>query len=308
MPGPTVRDVHIDRALTGMSIGYRNQNYIAEQVFPRIPVQKKSDLYFVFPREAWFLDQVQVRAPGARAANADYALTTASYVALTYAISKVIPDEVRANADAPLQPDVEATEFTMDSLMRAQERRVAAIVTASAKWGSSACPTVAWSTDTSDPLGDIETGVNAVIQSTGFMPNTAVMSWSVWRKLRNHPDLLDRVKYTRPGGKPAVTDLQDWFGFDKVLIGTALYDNIVEGQVSTSTMTFVWGKEFWIGYVPANAAMMTPSAGYLLEWNARQIRRFRREEEYCDVIEASHSTAEVVTASPAGYLIMSAVA
>ena len=62
MPGPTVRDVHIDRAMSNMSVGYRNQNYIAEQVFPRVPVQKKSDYYFVFPREAWFLDQVQVRA------------------------------------------------------------------------------------------------------------------------------------------------------------------------------------------------------------------------------------------------------
>lgn len=306
MPSPSIRDVHIDRAMSNLSIAYRNDNYIAEQVFPRITVQKKSDYYYIFPKQSWFIDQVQIRAPGARAATADYNLTSGSYVALTYAISKVIPDEVRQNADLPLQPDIEATEFTMDSLLRAQERRVANKVTGSTLWAYAASPAVAWSTDTSDPLGDIETAVNAVVSATGKMPNTAVMSWDVWRKLRNHPDLLDRIKYTRPGAKPEVGDLSAWFGFDKVLVGTALYDKAIEGQ--TASMAYIWGKVFWVGYVPGTAALMTPAAGYVLEWNSRQIKRFRREEEYCDVVEASHSVAEVISASDAGALIPSAVA
>ena len=47
MSMPTVRDVHVDAVMSSISIAYRNAAYIGEQVFPRVPVAKKSDLYFV---------------------------------------------------------------------------------------------------------------------------------------------------------------------------------------------------------------------------------------------------------------------
>lgn len=47
MPTPTLRDVHVDAILTNLSIGYKNDTYIGESVFPRIQVAKKSDVYFV---------------------------------------------------------------------------------------------------------------------------------------------------------------------------------------------------------------------------------------------------------------------
>jgi hypothetical protein len=50
MPSPTVRDVHIDSAMSEISIAYRNKLYIAPQVFPVVSVEKRSDKYFVFGR------------------------------------------------------------------------------------------------------------------------------------------------------------------------------------------------------------------------------------------------------------------
>jgi len=47
MANPTVHDVHIDGPLANISIAYRNSGYIADQVFPNVPVTKKSDKYFV---------------------------------------------------------------------------------------------------------------------------------------------------------------------------------------------------------------------------------------------------------------------
>jgi hypothetical protein len=47
MPNYTLRDAHVDALMTNISIAYRNANYIGEQIFPRVPVQKKSDVYFV---------------------------------------------------------------------------------------------------------------------------------------------------------------------------------------------------------------------------------------------------------------------
>jgi len=305
MPAPTVRDVHIETALSQISVAYRNGVYIAEQVFPRVGVTKKSDYYFVFDKGAWFRDEVAVRAPGTRAARVDYTISTASYVCVTYAIAKAIPDEVRENADQPLRPDVEATEFVTDALLRAQEIRVANVITGSTNWAYAACPAYYWSNDSSCPLDEIEAAIDAVISRIGRAPNVAVMSWDVWRRLKNHPDCMDRIKYTRASGRVEPEDLASWFGLEKVLIGTALKDTSKEGV--TSSLSYIWGDDFWVGYVPPNPALMTPAAGYILEWQARKVMRFREEQERQDVIEASHCVDEVVTASDAGALIVDVV-
>ena len=47
MAMPTLHDVHIDGPLSNVSIAYKNENYIADQVFPALAVAKKSDKYFV---------------------------------------------------------------------------------------------------------------------------------------------------------------------------------------------------------------------------------------------------------------------
>ena len=82
MARPTPNDVHIDSALSNISIAYRNEAYIADKVFPIVPVQKQSDYYFVFGKSMWYQDNVAVRAPGTRAARADYSVTSASYIAI----------------------------------------------------------------------------------------------------------------------------------------------------------------------------------------------------------------------------------
>lgn len=305
MPAPTVRDVHLDAAMSQISIAYRNGLYIAEQVFPTVPVQKRSDYFYIFNEDAWFRDEVKVRAHGTRAKRADYTLTTGSYVCLNYALAKAIPDEVRDNADAPLRVDVEATEFVTDALMRAAERRVASLITTSTNWAQSASPATQWTSDTSDPLGDIDDAINGVVSRIGRMPNTMVMSWDVWRALRVHPDLLDRVKYTRESGRVEPSDLMGWFGVDKVLVGTAIYDQAQEGQ--TASPAYIWGDDLWVGYVPSRAALMEPAAGYVLRWGNFEVNRFREDQERQDVVEAAHYTDEVVTASNAGGIVYDAI-
>lgn len=297
MPMPTVNDVHINRAMTDISIAYRNANYIADQVFPIVPVAKKSDYYFTFEPASWFRDEVEYRAPGTRAHRVDYGVTSASYVCVNYALSKVVPDEVRENADVPLRPDTEATEFVTDALLRALERRVASVITTCANWASASVPTTVWSNDASDPVTDVETLRNAIVQSIGREPNVAVMGWKVWSALKKHPDLMDRIKYTERGVLTPAT-LGALFGIDKLLIGTAIYNSAQEG--ATAANTYIWGNQFWLGYVPSAPALMTPATGYVFTWGPRTVRTYREDEEHADVFEAEHATAEKITASDAG--------
>ena len=298
MASPTVRDVHIDTALTGISIAYKNEQYIGTQVFPAVSVQKKTDAYYVFPKADWFRNEIAVRAPGTRAKRIDHTVTTASYVCIEYALAEGVPEEVERNADAPLQPRVEAAEMVMDKLLLGQEVRIAAKVMNHTGWSYSASPTTQWTSDTSDPYGDIDNAINGVVSSIGRMPNTAVMSWDVWRNLKQHPDFLARVQYTRPGAVLTPADMNSWFNLSKVLVGYSIYDTAAEG--ATSSNTFVWLDDFWVGYVAPAPSLRTPSAGYLFEWLGRTTRTYEESQEHQIVVEVRHATAEVVSASDAG--------
>jgi len=109
------------------------------------------------------------------------------------------------------------------------------------------------------------------------------------------------VKHTRTGGIVTPDDLAGWFGFDKVLVGTAIYDTAVEGQ--TASVSYVWGDDFWLGYVPTTPALMEPASGYVFTWQDFTVSRFREDQEKQDIIEAEHHTDEVICASDAGGII-----
>lgn len=309
MPRPTASEVHVDSVLTRFSIAYSNGTYIASMVFPVVPVEKQSDFYYKFDKGPWFRATDLERAPGTEAVRLDYTLTTATYFCKVYAAAKGIPDEVRANADAPLRPDIDAARFVTDQLLLGLERRTAAIVTNPANWGYAASPAIQWSASNSDPIRDVEEAKAQIVAAIGRLPNVMVMSYDVWRRLTAHPDLLDRLKYTNPTGVITAEQARNLFGVDLLLIGTAVYDSAKPGQAASHA--FIWDDDVWLGYVPRNPALMEPAAGYILEWRQmgepRRILRYREESRHQDVIEAQHATAEVITASDAGALIYNAV-
>ena len=306
MANPTANDVHIDGPLANISIAYKNDGYIADQIFPVVPVQKKSDKYFVFEKTAWYRNELSERGPGTEAQEADYGITSASYNCITRALAKLIPDEIRANSDQPLRPDVEATEFVTDKLLLGREMRVAALTTGGSNLRIySSAPTVQWSSDSSEPLTNIETLIDTIVGSVGRFPNIAVMSWAVWKALRNHPDLLERVKYTRTDGVVRVSDLETWTGIPKILVGMQIFDSGKEG--ATSSIGYVWGDQFWAGYVPPSPSLMTPSAGYMFTWEGRTVRRYRLDTRHSDKIEVEEATAEVISASDAGGVLINVV-
>lgn len=307
---PTMHEVHVDAPMTNLSIAYRNEAYIADRVFPYVKVNKQSDKFFKFDKESWFRDEAGVRAPGTRAPRVEYAITVGGpYACVEYAAAKGIPDEIVANADNPLAPDREGTEFVTDKLLLKLERDVADLLFTAANWTNSGAPSNGqWDLDSSDPIADItgSSGVRETMrQSIGCYPNTMVMGATVWAALQRHPDILDRVKYTQLG---IVTEalVAQLFQVQRLLVGTAIYNSAPEG--SSSSLGDIWGKFVWLGWVPPAAGLMIPAAGYTFVWKDRQVERFREDQEKQDVVTASMNWDVKVTSADSGYLLTSVVA
>ncbi|NBV35772.1 MAG: hypothetical protein EBR94_00655 [Bacteroidetes bacterium] len=316
MAQPTANDVHIDAILTNISVAYiQDQNaFVASKVFPTIPVEKQSDKYFVYTKGDWFRDEAQLRAPATESAGSGYNLTTATYNTQVYAFHKDVDDQVRANADNPLNPDRDATAFITQRMLLRQEIQWASEFFTTGIWATDSTPSNLWSDYTaSDPIGDVETAKATILTSTGFLPNTMVMGYDVFRQLRNHPDIVDRVKYTSAEN---VTEdiLARFFGVDRILVARAVKNSGLEG--ATVSMSSIVGKNAALYYVAPSAGILTPSAGYQFAWRGVSdgmganigITRFRMPELRADRIEAQMAWDNKVIASDLGYFFSACVA
>ena len=319
MPSPDVRDVHVDAILTNFSLAYKNLDYISDQIFPIVRVQKQSDKYFTYPKAAWFRDQAQKRAPATESAGGGYTLSTDSYFAENYAYHFDIPDEVRANADNPISPDREAVNFVTDKLALSRERKWVSDFFTTGIWTGAADATggstfTLWSTyGTSDPIVDIETRMNTMRIATGKRPNTLIMGAAVWSSLKNHPDFIDRIKYTQKGmvTKDLFASLID-LPAGNIHVGEAIVDTSVEG--ATSSMSDIWGKHVLLLYVEPGAGPMTATAGLTYVWDKfgggslQYMRRLRLDKTLSDRIEGQSYFDHKQVAADLGAFFSGAVA
>lgn len=314
-PGST--DVHIDKALTNMSLMFLQAPgnlTVGMKVFPVVRVDKQTDKYFTFDRNDFYRDSMQRRAPATESAGGGYTQSTDSYGCDVWALHKDIPDQVRANTDNPLNPDRNATQYLTQQAMIRNEIQWAADYFKTGVWGTSATPSNLWSDYTSsDPIGDIRVGKRTVLANTGMEPNTLTLGYDVYLKLQDHPDVVDRYKYT---SAQTITPemLAALFEVDRVLVCKGVKATNVENE--TAAYSFIEGKHALLTYAPPNPAIEVPSAGYTFVWTGISqglgemvsIERMRMPHLKADRLEIEMAWDNKITSSALGYCFVSAVA
>jgi hypothetical protein len=325
MPQPSINQVHVDAILTNASVAYIQSadNFIATKVFPIVPVDKQSNLYFKYTKEDWFRDDARLRADGSEAATSGYGLSTDSYYADVFAVKKAVGDQTMANFDNPLDPMRDAAKFTSQLLLNRLENQFVSDYIATSVWGTdytgvASAPStnqfIQWSDlANSDPIQDIEIAKGKILQTTGFEPNKLVLGYDAYRVLRNHPDIIDRVKYT---GRdvPDTQYLAQLFGLDEVLVAKAVKNTATEGQ--TGAFSFSFGKSALLVYSAPTPSLLTPSAGYSFQWRGVSeglgltvgTKQYRLEQNAATYVESQIAFDNKVVAADLGAYFATAVA
>ena len=310
MPQPTSFDVHVDAILTNISVAYMQESYafVASRAFPQVSVNKQTDKYFTYDQADFFRDQVQRRADGTESAGTGYGLSTASYSCDVYALHKDIGDQTRANADAPLNPDMDATRCLTQQMLIRQEVEWAAAAFTTGVWGTDATPSPLWDAASSTPIADVETAKNTVLTNTGYVPNTVIMSYKVMSALMDNSDIIDRIKYT---SQDSVSEelLARLFGVDRVMVMAGTYNTAQEG--ATASYSQIGDKDVLVAYVAPSAGLMVPSAGYTMLWNgvsqgfgtSTAVARYRMETLRADRIEIESAWDTKIVSSALGYFL-----
>jgi hypothetical protein len=140
--------------------------------------------------------------------------------------------------------------------------------------------------------------------------------------LKNHPDLIDRIKYTQKG---VVTEdlIASLFGIPKLVVSYAskvtndVRINDARTQDAAATYEFLADtKSALLAYTPPSPSLLTPAAGYTFIWNGYhagnsqgiRVKQFRMEHIAADRIEGEMTYDQKVVSADMGIFLNTVVA
>lgn len=321
MSQPNIREQIVAGPLAGVSVAYRNMDYIADRVFPIIDGADPKAKITKYQRGAWFRDEAGIRAPGTRANRGGHPIDSVSIATKEYAFAKEVTDEDRRFAKAQgapaLNPDQDALEFAADKIDLKKERRVATLVTGTT-WadGNSggADAEGLWSPagSTNTFLTDIPVGKKAIKAAIGRVPNVLQIDFLTYLALKECDAVLDKIKYTQRGvlTKDLLAAIIE---VDEVLVGSAIYSAAEETAAGDDfNAVDIWtvnaGKGMgFLFYRPKKMGLKMQTAGLQVRiayenGGARRTSNWREKAEHQDVYEVAEETDITLIDNYAGYL------
>ncbi len=303
----TRTDVLVDPVLSNISKAYQNEMYVAGMLFPGFKVKKESGKYYIYDKAKWRRNSTK-RAAGAKAKEVEYGLDTASFTTEDHALKEKTPWEIIRQADVALNPEMDATENTTEQLLIDAEVALATSMAATATitQNTTLSGTSQWSDFTnSDPIGDVRTGMQTVQQAIGRKPNTLVLGKQVYDKLIDHPDIVERVKYSL-GAAVTAELLARIFDVGRVIIAEAIYNTATEGQ--DDSLTYIWGKHAWLAYITPSPRLRSITLGLTLKYEDRKVKKWDDEDAEARYVRVNENYVQKFVATEAAYLIKNAVA
>jgi hypothetical protein len=233
VPNLVPGDVHVQVPLTQIMIAYAQQSkdFIADKVFPVVPVDHQSDFFYKFGRRSYLQTNAALRAPGTETPGVDWTFTKTPFFAPVWGLHTDIEDQLRSNADANFQFDTAGTELITQQMLLRRDLQWVSTNFASGLWGetltgvSSTSPTstqfTQWDIAGSTPIEQFRAARLRFKRRTGMMPNKAVFSTNAYNTLLDHPEIIERIKYTQTG---IVTEqlIARMLEIDEILVASAV--------------------------------------------------------------------------------------
>lgn len=302
----------VDPVLSEYSRGWQHPEHVGTVLFPRANVMASGGKILEFGRESFRLRNT-ARAPGSATKRMQFGYEGRPYALTGHSLEAPVPRERQREANAVPGIDLgrRAVRLVLESQSLELEAQQAGIATNAANYGVNNKVTLAgndrWTQlATSNPSRDVNAAIEAVRASTGIRPNVVLLSAKAYAPCKQHPALIDRIKYT---GKDSITAemLAGLWDVKRVVVGDAVYlpDN-------ANTFADVWGADVVVAYVPESAGqdrtIEEPSYGYTYTLEAHPFV----EEAYWDnstkswIYGVTDERAAVLCGMEAGFLIKNA--
>lgn len=308
MPTNAQRRV-IDPILSTVVQGYAHPEHIGMNLFPRVPVNISGGKIIEFGKEAFKLYST-ARAPGTAFKRMQFGYEGKPFALENHGLEAPVPREHQR--DAQNVPGIDLATRAINGVMRvnslilensqAQLARNAAGYDANHKLALSGSDQ--WSDYAkSNPVGDVDDAKEAIRSSTGVYPNVLEISAKVFKVLKEHPKILEKIKYTERGIVTAEL-LAAVFDIPKVIIGKAI------GFDDAGQSIDIWGKDVVLAYVPSSpSGQEEPSYGYTytMEGHPNVEQPYWEDQSKSWIYGVGYERAPVLSGIASGFLIVNAV-
>jgi hypothetical protein len=305
----------LDIPLTNVSQAYRNDpaQFIAEQVAPVVMVPKKNFNIYFYGKEN--LKQVvdDTRTRFGETKQAQFSVSSRAFGPLRgHELKDGIDFDQDHMTESPLDMEMDIVNYLSEQMALAKEAALASTLADTAKLtiNTTLSGSSQWSDySNSTPFEDLKTA-SQQLRLYGLRPaNTMFMSFYTFSILQQHPDLIERVKYSNLASLTLdlMQNLFAQFGITKILVSSAVYDSAAEGL--TASNQFVWGKHVWLGYIAGQPGLRQVNGAYhfTLEQGRYVDSWFEQGKKTKWIRNNDYYHAEVV-GPEAFYLIKNAVA
>ena len=303
----------IDPVRTGISIAYKNEEMVADQVLPvATPVAKKEFTYLEYPIEEALTVPDTAMTRRSEANTIEVTATEETSKTIDYALSDLVPNDDISNAPEGYDPLNHATETVTDLMMLAREVRVAGLVFAAGTYGASNKVQLSgagqWSHVDSDPFQVLWDACEVPI----MRPNTLVLGQPTWTKLATNAKLITKLYGSASQrGKARLADLAEELEIERIIVGKARVNTAKKGQAAA--LSRAWGKHaalLYINPLANNERGMT--FGMTVPKGKRRAVRIIPEPKIgvggSQRVQVEDQIKELITAADCGYFFQDAVA
>lgn len=294
-------NVRDDKFLTGLAVRYTNNEFTGTQFLPEYPVKKESDKYRIFNKDGFFKGAPK-KADGAITEEATLTYDEGTYSTYERAIKDIVTDRAMQNAEAPVKPKIDVTNFLTEKILLSEEIDIWALVlgTSGLEAGglySDLTSTTAW-IDGSDPdiLGDLSSAIVTISKAIGKRPNMISFTTEVAEAVVQDPVIREILKYNTANlvsGDALPATLRNM----KVVISDGLWNTADEGQAAN--YEYIMKYRVPICFIdPGNNLTL----GRTFVSRGFKVVRWRDDDREGEFIKVNKVYSPKITNSSAGYM------
>lgn len=128
---------------------------------------------------------------------------------------------------------------------------------------------IKFSNGNSDPIAFFQNKMTEINEETGRTPNRLGLGVNVYNALKEHPAILERVKYGGSTPNPAKVNLNvlaQLFEIDRIVLDRTVQNKAGLGQ--NADMGYIGDpNSFLLAYATDTPSIEEPSAGYIFTWD-----------------------------------------
>ena len=293
----------------------RARGFVGLDVCPAIEVPSASGAFPLIAVEQLLQDPETERGPGSGYNKRQFTYGKGAFVTVEQGLEVPVDSRHAAGLSLAFDEHRVAASLAFDGVLRAAERRTAALIFNATTWTGSKLfldVTTEWSAIGATARADVKAAIARVKANSGLTPNALIINDAVYQNLLDNTLLLTRMENVgvRDPSDTEInaTTLAQALGIERVIIAGAKHASSIEG----ATMVFanIWSSEYaMICRVATTSDRSEACIGRTLHWDqdggtiGGTIETYRDEETRGDVVRVRHQVQEKVMYAEAGFLL-----